>query len=1195
MGYVAADRREALKKTGCGAVFESNTIVTPSEAVQDDLMRAFADETGVAANLHLTSFSSWFGDSLGPVLMGRGNSAEELEWMIWSLLGDDKFLSQSECSRLKHYVQGQPASVVAALARRITHLFVTYVSYRLDWVLGWMDETYQKDQKATPRLVREKKVLEAHADFAWQKALFKEVATRRWGVNHERWSSTRELFAVPMRWKKLMQMDASEKHAPVHLFMPLGIPPLALPFLQALSRTRNIYVYLMNPCEAYWFEAISQKAFTHWDQSQDGQALSYLRRNAAAQRALIERLWTFASDPETDAAFVEDDAPERVVDAACGRRMNKEEMKLDVAALENLRASDAADQEQVTAFIHRDNPQTVLHQLQEAVLSDDASCLPKKVSEDDDSFLIVKAPNAAREIEAVLDWVDALKQKATARGQTFGAEDVLVVTPDIDAMAPVISSVLMNRSDDKRVAYHIAGQTVLSVNSVAQAVLQTGRFVFSKAEKSEFESLLDYPILFHAWGCDETTGVVLRRWLDASGYRWGLNEKHAHKCVESGLAEAEGSDFEATLERALERLNLGARLRDDQRDVYAGELAVFGKEAGGFETVAGNKPLFDFLCSLVMTLGRLSEVPRRQSASAWFKWTQDLVAQVFPGVAEDADAVQFIRTAERIALAADAVLADTPLEFEAFWGTISSVMKTDKTMTRASGRITFAGMQDFRNLPFKAVAIVGLNDGPTFPGVVRCEEFDLMAAKTVDVDGSELVAKRKGDRDARQNNRNVFLDLILAARSHLLVSYTTGTGKIEQCPSVVLQDLKALLADGLGDEGEVERSLTVKLPSSAFAEENFDVSAKSVQSRNRTRLAALSEARRTNFLGSIPRFMNTEIVVKPQEGERRSLALGDLTRVIQKSDEWTSKVVGVRILKNEASETDQWRNPIASALTASNVRIDIMQRLERGQTKEEILQTYALDTQMGLAGLRTTLLADILNECVLMQQIKERLLCNSLAQERLEAVVMSVDGAAGKAFDSILMPAVDVFQIEDVGATAFSLAASKSAQFRAFLQFLGRAAVTPECDMYVVTPGKEKMPMVMRWQLPKKFQDGQEIRELFKHLMRLINQHAAGPLLLAEKPYESWSSNDQTTVFNPLWQGDDAYELLKNATKDLEDALKALSEYLRVPLTEKEKAVIGLELDVESGPGFNEESWNKAYEEFVGKVTVLETQYAQRV
>ena len=54
----------------------------------------------------------------------------------------------------------------------------------------------------------------------------------------------------------------------------------------------------------------------------------------------------------------------------------------------------------------------------------------------------------------------------------------------------------------------------------------------------------------------------------------------------------------------------------------------------------------------------------------------------------------------------------------------------DALFHRTGNGLTFAGMKEFRGLPYKVIAVVGLNRDSAFPGTNTAEEFDLMAPGT---------------------------------------------------------------------------------------------------------------------------------------------------------------------------------------------------------------------------------------------------------------------------------------------------------------------------------------------------------------------------------------------------------------------------------------------------------------------------------
>jgi exodeoxyribonuclease V gamma subunit len=73
-----------------------------------------------------------------------------------------------------------------------------------------------------------------------------------------------------------------------------------------------------------------------------------------------------------------------------------------------------------------------------------------------------------------------------------------------------------------------------------------------------------------------------------------------------------------------------------------------------------------------------------------------------------------------------------------------------------TGKLSFSSISSLRSLPFRVICVVGLNDG-AFPSAMRPAEFDLMA-----------LSPRPGDRQRRTDERNLFLDLLLAGPRKVL-------------------------------------------------------------------------------------------------------------------------------------------------------------------------------------------------------------------------------------------------------------------------------------------------------------------------------------------------------------------------------------------------------------------------------------------
>jgi len=113
------------------------------------------------------------------------------------------------------------------------------------------------------------------------------------------------------------------------------------------------------------------------------------------------------------------------------------------------------------------------------------------------------------------------------------------------------------------------------------------------------------------------------------------------------------------------------------------------------------------------------------------------------------------------------------------------------------GAVTFAAMTSLRQLPYRFVCVLGLNDG-AYPSTQHPSEFDLMARHW-----------RRGDRQRRIDERNVFLDLVLAARERLYLSYTGRSVRDNSVipPSVLVAELLDYAATAIEQEPFCAQSL----------------------------------------------------------------------------------------------------------------------------------------------------------------------------------------------------------------------------------------------------------------------------------------------------------------------------------------------------------------------------------------------------
>jgi exodeoxyribonuclease V gamma subunit len=593
------------------------------------------------------------------------------------------------------------------------------------------------------------------ADQAWQAALWRGLAGDSGST------APAQAFADTLQTRGAALVAAGTLPAEVHVFCLPTMAPLHLGLLQALGTCSEVHVYALNPCREYWFEVV------------DRRRLAYL---AARGRD------------------VHHEVGHRLL-AGWGRQAQAHLAQL-VAACGDAGVDDAHFETDDTR-----GPATMLARLQRAIL-DLEELAPGAITlaDDDRSIEIHVCHSMARELEVLQDRLLGLF--AGPRPPEPG--DILVVVPDIDVAAPLIDAIFGTAPRDRRIPYQVTGRACTRINAPARVLVELLALVASRCPATAVFGLLQQPQVARRFGLDDDGLERIHGWLIAAGVHWALDDAH---CAELDLP----ADGRHSFADGLERLFLGYALPGQAGEPFDGILARGAAE--GSEALALGA-LWRFVEAL-STLRRdiaTAPLPARRWSARLARALDDFVA-VDDGELED---LQDVRAALR--------QLDRHFEDSGFDGALplevihSAVAGTLDDTARGGvpgGGVTFAALASLRNLPYRVICAIGLDDG-VFPGSARPAEFDLIAAAG---------AARPGDRQRRFDDRNLFLDLLLAARETLHLSHVGRSVRDNTPlpPSVLVAELLETLLPAVA--GATRARFVVEHPLQAFAAEAFRVTA----------------------------------------------------------------------------------------------------------------------------------------------------------------------------------------------------------------------------------------------------------------------------------------------------------------------------------------------------------------------------------
>ncbi|KVE74069.1 exodeoxyribonuclease V subunit gamma [Burkholderia vietnamiensis] len=349
----------------------------------------------------------------------------------------------------------------------------------------------------------------------------------------------------------------------------------------------------------------------------------------------------------------------------------------------------------------------------------------------------------ARQLEVLHDrllaWFDA--------DATLQPSDVLVAVADLAAAGPLIDAVFGTAgAGAARVPYRITGLPPSQANPVARVLLEWLALPERQVGAPELVEWLRVDAVAARYGIDAAALETVQTWLAAAGARRGLSPAASDDAAVPAPRH--------TFADALARLFLGYAMPEGAAPIGAW-LPIEAATGSEAELLGRLARFTDDLDGFAQRLaGALT--PR-----TWSELFADTLARFFDSGAAYADALAGVRDALDAMLAAMTEGApDEALPAAVVRAGLAAALDDPARGGVPWGGVTFSSLTSLRGLPYRVICLLGMDDG-VLPSLARADEFDLMA-----------VLPKLGDRQRRDDERNLFLDLLLAARDRLLIAYT---------------------------------------------------------------------------------------------------------------------------------------------------------------------------------------------------------------------------------------------------------------------------------------------------------------------------------------------------------------------------------------------------------------------------------------
>ena len=793
-------------------VFNQEVIVVQNAGMQHWLNLAIAKERGISMNMRYALPAQFLWKlirslaSEDKVPDQSPYSREVLCWRIHALLALDSVVDDEDFSQATHYWRGEDSSKTSdntankeskhaqlkryQLATQLADLYEQYLIFRPQWLDSWQQGNFE--------LIGLENI--ATSEHKWQGKLWRLLIE--------------QLPYNPVELLKDAIANIADKKdliPPRISFFGLNtMAPMWLDFLNALSEHVEVHFFHLNPCFSYWGDIITDK-----QEVKEKYALNQLSKWSDGVSAEDSDEQSFVGNPLL---------------ANLGQQGREFISMLQDYSTFNVELFEQANKAEPSNELAQTT--SVLHQLQNDILSlsdarsdarndeqNEASADKEKLrtTGQDDSIVITSCHSALREVQALHDYL--LHQFNDDKSLT--PKDILVMCPQIEEYAPYVNAVFTRGWQDiagevPPLPCSIADRSAKDSDPLVAAFTELLTLPDSRFGVSQLLAFLRLPAMANNFAINTDDLAKITAWLEQATVHWGLDLSHKQAL----LGPQANAAF--TWQQGLSRLLRGFAFADSEQ-IYQEQLLLSNVE-GSDGVLLGQLMLF------IEQLHYFSEnLQRSRSAIQWQSFLLEQLSHLFSRV--DADNVSNENSLMIIEQAIAGLVEHchhAHFEDDISLSIVVDYLSQHFSQGDASkqfmvGQVTFCSMLPMRSIPFKVIAVLGLNDGQ-FPRQRQALGFDLMS----------LAKAKLGDRSRRGDDRYLFLEAIISARNSLYLSYQGRNIKNnnEKQPSLVVKELMEYLAQGYGwnfsaDEpdssshGEEQQAGIYQLAMQAFSADNY--------------------------------------------------------------------------------------------------------------------------------------------------------------------------------------------------------------------------------------------------------------------------------------------------------------------------------------------------------------------------------------
>jgi exodeoxyribonuclease V gamma subunit len=335
-------------------------------------------------------------------------------------------------------------------------------------------------------------------------------------------------------------------------------------------------------------------------------------------------------------------------------------------------------------------------------------------------------------------------------------DDILVVTPDLVPYEKIIDAVFGIQEDGvPAIPYRTPLSGFGQSMQLSNAFLD---FLNLLSSRFQFDDVLDLfqskPIL-ERYKISDSDASRIKEWLEDNYIIWGIDEAHRKEWEQP-------EQKTHTWKRAIRRIWDGDLIGDNLDEITGFDRYTGVETVTDRERWAVFNRYFNFLCDC------RQELKNPKSAGHWCdlltRWASELFSDA---VMREGSGTLLNSGLESLRSQFEASFIKEKISFKIIRSEIESVLdKSSGQSARFTDGVTFSSMVPVRGLPFKLIAMIGLNE-ESFPRKQNAPDFDLMNQNP-----------RITERDRKKEDKALFLESVMAAGKIHYCSYI-GQSKVD--------------------------------------------------------------------------------------------------------------------------------------------------------------------------------------------------------------------------------------------------------------------------------------------------------------------------------------------------------------------------------------------------------------------------------